>query len=60
MLAALLTLGVLAGAARAAGPATEAAGPRVRVELISERAGVEPGSPLISMMSPFPFSNFAA
>jgi thiol:disulfide interchange protein/DsbC/DsbD-like thiol-disulfide interchange protein len=43
LLAALLALGVLEGTARAAVPATEAAGPRVHVELISETAGIEPG-----------------
>ena len=43
LLAALLALGLLDGTARAAERATEAAGPRVRVELISEAAGIEPG-----------------
>ncbi len=43
VLAALLALGALAGTARAAMPATESAGPQVRVELISETAAVEPG-----------------
>ena len=43
LLAALLALGALAGTARAAMPVTESAGPQVRVELISETAGVEPG-----------------
>ena len=43
LLAALLALGLLDGTARAAARATELAGPRVRVELISETAGIEPG-----------------
>ena len=43
LLAALLALGLLDGTARAAERATEPAGPRVRVELISEAAGIEPG-----------------
>jgi thiol:disulfide interchange protein/DsbC/DsbD-like thiol-disulfide interchange protein len=42
-LLALLALGALAGTARAAAPATQGAGPQVRVELISETAAVEPG-----------------
>src|SRR6185436_10204014 len=42
-LLALLALGPLAGTARAAAPAAQAAGPRVRVDLISETAAVEPG-----------------
>ena len=43
LLAALLALGLLDGTARAAERATEPAGPRVRVELISEAASIEPG-----------------
>ena len=43
LLGSLLALGVLAGAARAAAPATEAPGPQVRVDLISESAGIQPG-----------------
>ena len=43
LLAALLAFGLLHGTARAAERATEPAGPQVRVELISEAAGIEPG-----------------
>jgi thiol:disulfide interchange protein DsbD len=46
LLVTLLALGVLDGTARAGVPGPETAGPRVRVELISETAGIEPGGSL--------------